>query len=106
MKHTPSAISIEMATHTDVYSVRPQYRDKREFLEECAVDGKVEKINIYSNFAQWALASADARVFGFGRQSGRKLWQMPEKAQRSAYNLTRAEFQFDIEKDEIEDNLS
>ena len=50
MKHTPSAISIEMATHTDVYSVRPQYSNKRKFLEECAMDGKVDRSNIYSNF--------------------------------------------------------
>tara|TARA_R100000388_G_scaffold84296_1_gene63309 strand:+ start:526 stop:840 length:315 start_codon:yes stop_codon:yes gene_type:complete len=103
MKHTPSAISIEMATHTDVYSVRPQYSNKRKFLEECAIDGKVDRSNIYSNFSQWALASSDARVFGYGIYSGGKLWQMSEKAQRSAYNLTRAEFQFDIEKDEIDD---
>ena len=104
MKHTPSAISIEMATHTDVLSVRPEHSNKKRFFEEYAEDGKVERKNIFSNFSQWALASADARVFGYGRQSGRKLWQMPEKAQRSAYNLTRAEFQFDIEKDEMEEN--
>ena len=105
MKHTPSVFSIEMATHNDAYSVRPEHINKKRFFEEYAEDGKVEKINIYRNFAQWAHASANARVFGYGRQSGRKLWQMPEKAQRSAYNLTRAEFQFHIDNAEIEDNL-
>ena len=105
MKHTPSVFSIEMATHNDACSVRPQHSNKKRFFEEYAEDGKVEKINILSNFAQWALASANARVFGYGRHSGRKLWQMPEKAQRSAYNLTREEYQFDIDNAEIEDNL-
>ena len=105
MKHTPSVFSIEMATHNDAYSVRPEHSNKKRFFEEYAEDGKVDRSNIYSNFSQWAHASANARVFGYGRRSaGSKLWQMSEKAQRSAYNLTRAEFQFDIEKDEIEEN--
>jgi len=81
MKKTiPEAQFVEMANDSDVYSVGFD----KEWAEEWAEDGV-----FITNFDDWLNYCGDARVSGYGRNSGRKLRQVNREIQRQAYRICK-----------------
>jgi hypothetical protein len=81
VKTIPVVDSINMANDNDVWHVGFD----QEFAVEWAGDGEY-----ITNFDDWLKYSGDAPVDGYGRNSGRKLWQVNREVQRQAYRICKA----------------
>ena len=81
MKTIPVVDSINMANDIDVYHVDINREDAIEWAE----DGEY-----ITNFDVWLEFCAHAPVSGYGRASGRKLWQINRETQRQVYRICKA----------------
>tara|TARA_X000001382_G_scaffold123507_1_gene107361 strand:- start:3490 stop:3774 length:285 start_codon:yes stop_codon:yes gene_type:complete len=81
MKTIPLAVDVEMATHNDIYQVWIDSMFDKERAED---DGLV-----ITAFHQWLDHCGDARIKGYGINSGRKLWQVSREIQRQAFKICK-----------------
>ena len=90
-KTIPEAQYIDMANDNDIYSVGFD----REWAQEWAEDGV-----FITKFDDWLKYCGDVRLSGYGRNSGRKLWQVSREIQRQAYRICK-ENSVSINQDEV-----
>ena len=76
---TPIPKSIEMAGDRDLYSVSFDWDLTRDVAQDISL----------TNFNDWLAFSDHARISGWGRHSGRKLWQVPRALQRRVYRVCK-----------------
>ena len=80
MKTIPLAEYVEMANDNDIYEVGFDIEEAQEWVE----DGV-----FVTNFNEWLSLSDEARITGYGRNSGRSLWQVNREIQRQAYRICK-----------------
>ena len=81
MKTIPLAESVDMANHNDIYEVQFPFSFTKELGEDYGL--------VITSFDQWLDYSGDAPITGYGRNSGRKLWQVSREIQRQAYKYCK-----------------
>lgn len=82
MKKTiPLPDYVEMANDNDIYEVG----FNKEEAQKWAEDGGA----VITNFNDWVGFSYDTLVCGYGRNSGRSLWQVNREIQRQAYRICK-----------------
>ena len=84
----PTPDIIEMANNDQLFNVtiEPFCPD---FLLEIQ-HGEVHLNDIPSTFEKWLPFASDVTLSGWGKNSGRKLWQVSRKLQREVYRICRA----------------
>ena len=81
MKTIPLADGANMANDNDVYHV--------DFDTDTAIEW-AEDGEFVTNFHNWLKYSSDAKFDGYGRNSGRRLWQVNRDIQRQVYRICKA----------------
>jgi hypothetical protein len=76
----PYVSRVEMATDDHVFEVTVDV----ETTQSCIEDGEY-----VTNFENWLDRNDDQRISGWGKCSGRKLWQVSRKIQRQVYRLCK-----------------
>ena len=79
-KTIPLAEYVEMANDNDIYDVGFDIEEAQEWAE----DGV-----FVTNFNEWLSWSGEVFLTGYGRNSGRSLWQVNREIQRQAYRICK-----------------
>jgi hypothetical protein len=92
----PFPEKIEMATDSEVFGVTidpeeckslASYEDEDAFF--------LDRDWVIKTFERWQDAAEDARVYGYGKHSGKSLWQLPETLQRQIFKMCKSKA-FDV----------
>ena len=87
----PFPEKIEMATDSDVFGVTIDFDDCKSlasFEQEDAFF--IDRDWVIKSFERWQEVSEDARVYGYGKHSGKSLWTLPETLQREVFKICKA----------------
>ena len=82
MKSIPYVSYIEMANDNDVYAIKADVELAKMGIE-CGV--------YTTNFEDWLGYNEDEIISGYGKWSGKKLWQATQKIQREVYRMCKAQ---------------
>jgi len=82
MKSIPDVSRVEMASDDDVYEVTVDVETTQIYIE----DGEY-----VTNFEDWLERNDDQRISGWGKWSGKKLWQATQKIQREVYRMCKSQ---------------
>lgn len=87
IKVIPTPRTVDMGNDDDIFHVAVE-----EFCSEFVIDieqGYVHANDIPSSFEKWLDYASDVKLSGWGKNSGRKLWQVSQKLQREIYRNCR-----------------
>ena len=81
MKCIPDLSRVEMATDDHVFEVTIDL----ENTQSCIEDGEYT-----TNYENWLRRNDNQLITGWGKHSGRKLWQVSPKIKRQVYRLCKS----------------
>ena len=82
MKCIPWVSYIEMANDNEVYAIKADVEGAKMAIECGAYT---------TNFEDWFMMNEDEILSGYGKWSGKKLWQATQKIQKEVYRMCKAQ---------------
>tara|TARA_R100000329_G_scaffold142102_1_gene125311 strand:+ start:744 stop:1091 length:348 start_codon:yes stop_codon:yes gene_type:complete len=82
---------VEMATDSEMFGVFIDLDDCKNLASYKKEDAFfIDRDWVIQTFERWQEVSEDARVNGYGKHSGKSLWQLPETLQRKVFKMCKS----------------
>ena len=87
---------VEMATDSEMFGVFIDLDDCKSLASYKKEDAFfLDRDWVIQTFERWQKVAEDARVNGYGKHSGKSLWQLPETLQREIFKMCKSKA-FDV----------